>query len=268
MTHFTVLVVGDDVEEILEPYNENNPVAPYVDKTAEEVEAEFQRRRERVHRKYASGETLDEFDSMTYDLEHVTSDWWKQWTGHPLNHKGESTSTYNPNSKWDWYQIGGRWYGMLVLKPGISPKRGEPSFMMKLPEEGIPGNRADVARICDVDWKAMHKMAQDRAAKDWDTLFEPYNEKTCMWRPEYVESQKELHLRLYGTKEEYVRRRGFWTPYAMVSRENGWLAPGDMGWWGLSSDKTEDREKFDGDFVKIMKSFPPETTITLVDCHI
>ena len=24
--------------------------------------------------------------------------------------------TYNPNSKWDWYSIGGRWDGFLILK--------------------------------------------------------------------------------------------------------------------------------------------------------
>ena len=25
-------------------------------------------------------------------------------------------STYNPNAKWDWYCVGGRWSGFLVLK--------------------------------------------------------------------------------------------------------------------------------------------------------
>ena len=30
-----------------------------------------------------------------------------------FNDKGEPISTYNPNSKWDWYVIGGRWDGWI-----------------------------------------------------------------------------------------------------------------------------------------------------------
>lgn len=28
------------------------------------------------------------------------------------------TTTYNPKSKWDWYQVGGRWGGYFLLKNG------------------------------------------------------------------------------------------------------------------------------------------------------
>ena len=33
-----------------------------------------------------------------------------------IGDNGELYSTYNPNSKWDWYQVGGRWSGMLKTK--------------------------------------------------------------------------------------------------------------------------------------------------------
>jgi len=32
--------------------------------------------------------------------------------------RGGVWSTYNPKSKWDWFEVGGRWDGMLVLKDG------------------------------------------------------------------------------------------------------------------------------------------------------
>lgn len=35
-----------------------------------------------------------------------------------LDEDGNLLSTCNPNSKWDWYEVGGRWHGMLLLKPG------------------------------------------------------------------------------------------------------------------------------------------------------
>lgn len=45
-------------------------------------------------------------------------------------------STYNPNSKWDWYQLGGRWSGFFKLKAG---------------KEGICGELAEPAKegTCD-----------------------------------------------------------------------------------------------------------------------
>ena len=35
-----------------------------------------------------------------------------------IDENGNIYSTYNPNSKWDWYTIGGRWTGGLVTKEG------------------------------------------------------------------------------------------------------------------------------------------------------
>lgn len=41
---------------------------------------------------------------------------------------------YNKNSKWDWYQIGGRWTGFLTLKDGAKGKLGTSSpFDLKEP---------------------------------------------------------------------------------------------------------------------------------------
>lgn len=37
MSHFSVLVIGDDVDEQLAPYNENTKVEPYVEYTREEL---------------------------------------------------------------------------------------------------------------------------------------------------------------------------------------------------------------------------------------
>ena len=83
MSHFTVLVIGPDYEAQLEPYDENKTVAPYREYLSEKEKAYY-----------------DECE-VTFDREK------KQWF---------RMSVYNPKSKWDWYQIGGRWRGYFRLK--------------------------------------------------------------------------------------------------------------------------------------------------------
>src|SRR5690606_13347634 len=55
----------------------------------------------------------------------------------------------NPNKKWDWWVIGGRWSGMLPLKgPG-------PKFVNQ-------------ARKGEVDFNYMHNAAVERAQATWN----------------------------------------------------------------------------------------------------
>jgi hypothetical protein len=263
MTHFSVLVIGDNVEIVLEQYDENIEVTPYVGQPAYIVERDFRRHQVSCFTKLFKGETLDAFDELTLTLDKVNADWWERWSGESLDSEGNALTTYNPNSKWDWYSIGGRWTGALILKDDAEGRLGVSGVFDNQPEHD-----ADISTIGDVDWVAMNKLAKEKSAKEWDNLFKPYdNHDFCLYNKDYVEKQKKIHLEIYGTKEEYVRRRGFWTTYALVT-EDEWIAPGEMGWFGLSTDETIDREAYDNKFVSYLKSLPKNTAITVVDCHI
>lgn len=64
---------------------------------------------------------------------------------------GKRTTTYNPDSKWDWYQTGGRWAGYFKLKPGKEGVRGEHGVMESYKsEDGV-----DVVKVEDIDFKVM-----------------------------------------------------------------------------------------------------------------
>jgi hypothetical protein len=264
MTHYTVMVIGHDVERILAPYDENLEIEPYIDRTKDEIHKTFIKQ----YGKYRAGNKpeseLDTFEKLTLSLETENAKWVKQWCGQDLDKDGNTLSTYNPDSKWDWYEIGGRWTGTFILKTGEVGELGEPSWTNE--NESIPDGHADQAYKGQIDWDAMNNGAKEQAAKDWDDLFNLSPDK-CWFRPEYIEKQRKLHLDMYGTKEEYIKRRGVWTPYAVVT-EDGWHAPGDMGWWGMSSDETEDRDKFDAEFKKLFTKYDDDTLITMVDCHI
>lgn len=264
MSHYIVMVVGEDIDEILEPYDENLEVEPYIDQTKEELHKDFMRCWGETYVENKPVSLLTSFEDLTLSLDGVNAKWLDGWNGKKLDKHGNSLSIYNPDSKWDWYEVGGRWSGMLILKPGREGSHGNKSWTNK--DEVTPANRCDAAYNKDIDWNAMNEIARLDIEKDWDELFNP-NPDHCMYRPEYVEKQRIKHLEMYGTKEEYMKRRGLWTPYALVD-EDGWYAPGNMGWWGFSSDETEDRDMFDQMFKKYVSELKPKDVVTIVDCHI
>ena len=97
----------------------------------------------------------------------------------------EVVRCYNPNAKWDWYEIGGRWAGHLRLKPGCEPVtpvnfswgwKDDPEEMEKR-----SGN-ADCAYKKDIDFAAMREAVSDAAADRYDKAYEifgktPVNKK-------------------------------------------------------------------------------------------
>jgi len=75
---------------------------------------------------------------------------------------------------------------------------------------------------------------------------------------------------LLGDPERWVQRaaRRAYATYAMCTPE-GWIAPGEMGWWGSSSDQEDDRrETYWQRFTKIVEAVPDDWYLIVVDCHI
>lgn len=61
---------------------------------------------------------------------------------------GEVYSTYNPQSKWDWWLIGGRWRDAWRLKPGAtSGLASQSSWASDAPKSG----HTDCSRLADIE---------------------------------------------------------------------------------------------------------------------
>lgn len=112
--HFSVLVAGEYPEELIAPYEVGN------DDYAEdhhEVVGEWELNFWKEQAQSQGEEINDNFDLWTWltrgdeeDTEEL------YWHGHE---QCIYRVTYNnPNGKWDWYSIGGRWSGFIKLKPG------------------------------------------------------------------------------------------------------------------------------------------------------
>jgi len=156
MSHFTVMVIGaTDVEAALAPFQENNMgdcPAEYLEfeDCTEEVQERWDKR---------SAEEEAEYKNMAGFAE--------RYYGYEEN-DGKFGRTHNPNRKWDWYQIGGRWSGFLKLKAGVKGKLGSRSLLDSSPDDRR--GRADQARKGDIDVAGMRDEAGEKAGKKWDII--------------------------------------------------------------------------------------------------
>lgn len=76
----------------------------------------------------------------------------------------------NPNKKWDWYQVGGRWNGYFKLKPMAMGVVGAPG-LQTMNSDYVPvdeATRADILMKGDIDVDAMRDEAAEEAAKNYD----------------------------------------------------------------------------------------------------
>lgn len=178
----------------------------------------------------------------------------------------------NPNKKWDYYTLGGRYSGLLLLKSG---------------------GRADAARKRDIEFTWMQTTGE-RAARERFSLYElatrglePHKSwPTIRDETEGIDNaHKAYHAQpaikalreLEATKwfdaddflvgrEAYVRdagRRAMAT-FAFV-RDGKWHEEGNMGWWACVSNENPDWLE---EFESMLAEVGDDELIQIFDCHI
>ena len=129
MTHFAVgiIVPADEMPNIesfiecqMEPYDENTEAKPHVCYSVEQAAAEIDRSIRRLEQVIQRGDLaydLDKCSTAIEELRRTTPEQkYQQYVAshEDFNDEGEPISTYNTESKWDWYRIGGRWDGWIT----------------------------------------------------------------------------------------------------------------------------------------------------------
>lgn len=321
MSHFTVLVIGENVEGQLAPYDETANVTPYPDLEAgtpaefwmtadliqegavpqnptmqQVLDAARTRYPGELDRFFVAGESgVVRYDDGQVDQAQLVPGALYRW------------STYNPNSKWDWYQIGGRWTGFFELKDGGQGALGDASWARK----GDPAEvgTVDIVRKGDVDWELMRSKARAGAEARYDAMVklteglplprtweEVLASKNVELAPEEQrvalvnEARRDYHnqpwvkamkgeLDVLGGPEDYmVGDPDARTKYIQraedamgvpyaVVHQGEWLAQGKMGWFGMSSGE-QPAEVWYAKVRELLDSLPDDTLLTLVDCHI
>jgi len=249
MSHFTVLVVGDNWEKQLAPYNKGLEVEPYVDQPAKEVKREY-----RKIMKKAKTSDEDYMQEYKHRPDMPIEKWAEDWYGQSLDAEGNLLTTYNPDSKWDWYLMGGRWTGFFLLKDGAGGEIGVPGAMTKA---CLDVKRADQARKGDIDWEGMVKESLEEYERKWKEALACEDSAEKYFRYDVKEAE---------TREDYIRRQAFPSTFAVV-KDGKWYEKGKMGWWAIVTDE-KDPSDWEDEFRALIADLPDDTLLTLVDCHI
>lgn len=198
----------------------------------------------------------------------------------------------NPNKKWDWWVVGGRWRGYFKLKPGCPGTLGEQSIfaVLRNEDENMPG-RADCARKCDIDWDGMKQDVVDAASKrfdeiaaiapiDWESLKSIREREPDITKARSIYYAQPSIKKLCNAKtfianmdsflvgrDAYIAEAAKYAtmPFAFV-KDGKWFERGRMGYWAVVFD--ENPEKQYEEWSKVFESLPDDTMMTCVDCHI
>lgn len=318
MSHFSVMVVtdseptGEILESVMQPYHEfectgvDDKYVQNVDRT-EEAKAKYA---EYLAEKPDKPESFFAWVCAWYGLERVLS---KLAPDYEKTHKygyvrvgddGEVVEVIdrtNPNKKWDYWRVGGRYRSKLQVKENVTTAvASEPSYEWQ--GRDIPVG-FDSACVADIDFDKMKALVV-QARKDWVQqcinkcgLSREAFEAGCKQQKEshakWMELPPDTRPRGYEYKQ-WLRESGYvnladamegnwelpdngdmpideWiesapplTAFAVV-KDGNWYERGRMGWWACVSDEDD---QWDDKFNELVASLQPTQWITFLDCHI
>lgn len=148
---------------------------------------------------------------------------------------GKYRTCYNPDSKWDWYTVGGRWSG--CLDPDYDPEDDARNYELcrACGGSGINKKKAQAKCLqCDGTGIAV-KFVQVQHDKG---NFKP----TC------------------EIDEEFI-------PFAYVTPDGVWHKRAKMGWFGVAHDEQQQQD-WHREFNQDKQAYANSTIAVVIDCHI
>jgi len=209
------------------------------------------------------------------EVDRLLKPYWEELEVEPYKDEDGDETTYNPNSKWDWYSIGGRYNHWLITDKDNTDTfdDGQIGLFGGVSDGTVEGHpelkRVNAARIKDIKFD-MIGGNYDKALREWELIVEeqePQNEeeqeivKWNLYKPSYYVEQ-------YGTKEEYARQESMFSTWAFVNEE-GWAEQGEMGFWAMHNATKDSRLDFIEKLNEYIKSPEhQEEYLWIIDCHI
>lgn len=273
MSHYSVAVFcedgGKDVEELLAPYDENLSVPHYISKqeiiarVRNDIEKyrsnfyeeylrdpkEYLSKHSDEHGKYVS----EEFPKkLTWSDEDCYKDGIRNYLEENIQSDGSVFTDYNPNARWDWYSIGGRFSSEIPLKDGDYKWADEASM-----------DEVDIDYIDEDEYKNSMRFWQlyvDGQAPVTDEDKELVS---------FVIRDRQYFVDNYDNAQEYAEWMSRFTFYAAILPTGEWVAPGRVGWFGTTTATAEENKAWRKKVVEILQRAKDNNwSITIVDCHI
>lgn len=299
MSHFPTVVLGDEPEAKLAPYDENIEVPSYVDERiplekARETFAPYFADTD-PDGKLTESEKVRAYYGERASIEFVVDD-------EDGAQEVVTRTTYNPKSKWDWYVLGGRWEGFFLLKDG---SHSDETTIGEIDWEGMRADIAERAGQQHDQVTAILKRAglgQDafptRTWEDFIKLYVSDDEHTAPVREGGPQAAREAWAEYEGVRalrtpeayevtgymsepigdfflleddarDKYVASKveQVGVPHAFISPDGEWHQQGRMGWFGLSTDDVS-AESWATTFHNTLQSLPADTPVRQYDLHI
>ena len=269
MSHYKVLIIHNEnqnIKELLAPYDENLEVEPYL--------------------KYKHDDAIEmikeEYVPFNNFLKDYSDDKLLEWFADDCGYyliDGDIYTTYNPNSKWDWYQIGGRFSGELELTEegrlnavGEIEKKYHIDIDLKsLREDSDYLRYVDTAPLKYIKWfTSLSNEAKANERRWWEINIDgdelkdgEEKDNFLFWNPEWIR-------RRYKDEDTYIKTKEMITFFAVITPDGKWYAPSNMGWWACTDGEPEDELKWDLEFYDrfIKPNLDSNLICTVVDCHI
>ena len=245
---FSVMVVGENPNELMENYKYGKKVEPYV--AYKYLDAEKYKKTtikliEGLINNFDSikidGLHLDTLKSRLKDLENMSNfEFYKELTeGLYYDEEGNALSDENPDGHWNTCNIGRNFAIPLKLKDG---------------------SESYTARNKDIDWDAMHKANKKVYASAWELVMEGREPSTDEERTIYNSMKdKDMYFSKFKSKEHYVNYSTSYWNYAYVDEKQKWV--------DINSAKNEE-EWINAFYERFVLPLHDNDLITIFECSI
>lgn len=281
MSHFSVIVIGGNIEAQLAPFHEfecTGTLDEYV------VSLDITDETRADHLREAPETPFAEFCA--------------EWRGDPCLNSGEEPDLAgahkwgwievkdgevvkvirrtNPNKRWDYWTVGGAWTGYFPLRNGsvtdsckwgdVDIEKARRTAESKARAQFAPWGRAIAEHGRALAWSACIDLQRGdlgKAREFYDA--QPAIAAHRATAPRMMVCPVE---EMGFDEEEYVRisRKRALVPFAVV-KDGKWHERGKMGWFACVSNET-DREKWADHVATLFDGLPPDTLVTVVNCHV
>jgi len=286
MSHFVCLALLDvpvnssrskienELDNVFAPFSENIEVAPYKEEcwcvgfaakrhARNIAPIEFGKTIDELRKEYWAIEedNRPEWEDFVKELQDITDRLEKEHEMYnkpdpeceDCNGTGQRTTTYNPKSQWDWYEIGGRWTGMYSdYDPYKDPANQEVCWLC---------NGSGIRE----DWATVNEDGTKTFKDKWAEKCNGCN--GCSGTGQRVKFSLEdfegdilpasAVLNMYEEKGP---------PFAILTPEGDWIERGKMLMFGMAVDMKDKDEWHEGAKEAIDKF--SNCTAVVVDCHI
>ena len=207
-----------------------------------------------------------------YSLDKYRTEFW----GLSQDAQGRWGTWNNPNTHCDWYEIGGRWSGLLIGHP-------EPDVIQASSRTNQPlhGNRVflDGAKKIHIDWEYLRRHNTEDATTRYYKLKEAFDKKVSdgFAGLTFLTDEGVLDWDIYlyrdgETLEENLARFGLndefsVSAFAFIDLDGHWHEEGKMNMFGMLNDPME-KDVWRKKTQEFLASLSEDDYLAVVDCHI